>query len=183
MHFLNLTKLTGSFRIFMNFSTSGMLGVFGVSLFSALLTIKPAVAQQRYSASADGQEITDSKTSLVWQRCAEGMSWKVRTCVGQVVYLNQSDAAAQAKAEAASSGQPWRLPTLKELSSIVAVREAEEGKAAIDAIAFPATPLARFWTSSSIGPGYFMFVGFTDGSAGEGARSFPGAVRLVRDGK
>ena len=107
----------------------------------------------------------------------------MRTCLGQAVYLNQADAAARAKAEAASSGQPWRLPILKELSSIAAVREAEEGKAAIDAIAFPATPLALFWTSSSIGPGYFMFVGFTDGSAGEGARNFPGAIRLVRDGK
>ncbi|TAG33101.1 MAG: DUF1566 domain-containing protein [Polaromonas sp.] len=169
--------------IFMNSFASAMLAVLGASLPLALLTVNPASAQQRYSASADGQEITDSKTSLVWQRCAEGMSWKVRTCVGQVVYLNQSDAAALAKAEATSSGQPWRLPTLKELSSIVAVREAEEGKAAIDAIAFPATPVARFWTSSSVGPGYFMFVGFADGNAGEGARSFPGAVRLVRDGQ
>ena len=170
----------------MNFFASAMLavlGVLGVSLFSALLTTNPALAQQRFSASADGQEITDNKTNLVWQRCAEGMSWKVRTCLGQAVYLNQSDAAARAKAEAASSGQPWRLPILRELSGIVAVREAEEGKAAIDAIAFPATPLARFWTSSSVGPGYFMFVGFTDGSAGEGARNFPGAIRLVRDGK
>ncbi len=183
MHFLNLTKLTGSLRIFMNFFASAMLAVLGVSLFSALLTVNPALAQQRYSASADGQEITDNKTSLVWQRCAEGMSWKVRTCAGQAVYLNQTDAVAQAKAEAAADGKPWRLPTLKELSSIVAVREAEEGKAAIDAIAFPATPVARFWTSSSVGPGYFMFVGFAEGSAGEGARNSPGAIRLVRDGK
>ena len=164
----------------MNFFASGM---FGLSLFSTLFTANPALAQQRYSASADGQEVPDNKTSLVWRRCAEGMSWKVRTCVGQAVYSNQADAAARAKAAAASDNQPWRLPTMKELSSIVAVREAEEGKAAIDAMTFPATPLARFWTSSSVGPGYFMFVGFAEGSAGEGPRNSPGATRLVREGK
>ena len=159
------------------------LGRVGLSLLWALFVVNPALAQQRYSASADGQEVTDNKTGLVWRRCAEGMSWKVRTCTGQAVFSNQADAAARAKAAAISDGQAWRLPTMKELSSIVAVREAEEGKAVIDALAFPATPLARFWTSSSVGPGYFMFVGFIEGSAGEGPRNSPGATRLVREGK
>lgn len=136
----------------------------------------PAAAQDRYSASADGQEITDSKTGLTWRRCAEGMSWKKTTCSGKATFVNQADAAALAKA----AGGEWRLPVLKELSGIVAVREAEEGKAPIDPKAFPATPVGRFWTSSSVGTGYFMFVSFIEGSAGEGARNSPGAVRLVR---
>ena len=72
---------------------------------------------------------------------------------------------------------------MKELSSIVAVREAEEGKAAIDPLAFQATPAARFWSSSSVERGYFMYVAFTEGSVGEGERNSPGAVRLVRQGK
>ena len=143
----------------------------------------PAAAQDRYSASADNQEITDAKTGLIWRRCAEGMAWKVRTCAGTAVFPDQANAAALAKAAASSSGQGWRLPTMKELSSIVSVRDAEEGKAVIDGVAFPATPTARFWTSSSVGPGYFMFVGFIEGSAGEGARNSPGAVRLVRNAK
>lgn len=136
----------------------------------------PAAAQDRYTASLDGQEITDSKTGLTWRRCAEGMSWKKTTCTGKASFVNQADAAAMAKA----AGGEWRLPVLKEMSSIVAVREAEEGKAAIDPRAFPGSPLGRFWTSSSVGTGYFMFVSFTEGSAGEGARNSPGAVRLVR---
>lgn len=141
-----------------------------------------AFAQERYAAAADGQEITDNKTGLTWRRCTEGMLWKKTTCTGKPVFSNQTDAAAAAKSASVADAE-WRLPTLKELSSIASAREAEEGKAAIDPKAFPATPVGRFWTSSSIGPGYFMFVVFTDGSAGEGARGLPGAVRLVRGGK
>ena len=154
---------------------------FGLAL-SLLALHGQAWAQTRYTPSADGHEITDSRTGLIWRRCAEGMTWKVRTCTGQAVFLNQPEAAARAKAAAAPEAE-WRLPVLKELSSIVSVREAEEGKAAIDPVAFPGTPVARFWTSSSSGPGYFTFVGFSDGSAGESPRAAPGAVRLVRNPK
>ena len=142
----------------------------------------PAFAQERYTASADGQEISDNKTGLIWRRCTEGMLWKKAACTGKAIFSNQADAAAAAKSASGTDAE-WRLPTLKELSSIASAREAEDGKAAIDPKAFPATPVGRFWTSSSVGPGYFMFVGFTDGSAGEGARGSPGAVRLVRGGK
>lgn len=141
-----------------------------------------AVAQERYAAAAEGQEITDNKTGLTWRRCTEGMLWKKTTCTGKAIFSNQADAAAAAKSASGADAE-WRLPTLKELSSIASAREAEEGKAAIDPKAFPGTPVGRFWTSSSIGPGYFMFVAFTDGSAGEAARASPGAVRLVRGGK
>jgi hypothetical protein len=84
---LNLTSPTGGLMIFMNFFASAMMAALGTGMSLALLTVNPALAQQRYSASADGQEIADNKTNLVWRRCAEGMSWKVRTCVGQVSIL------------------------------------------------------------------------------------------------
>ena len=151
-------------------------------LYLAGLAPAQVFAQERYTPSADNQEVTDSKTSLIWRRCSEGMSWKGRTCAGQGVFVTQADAVARAKALSAP-GQEWRLPTMKELSSIVAVREADVGKAAIDPVVFPATPVARFWSSSSVGTGYFMYVAFSEGSAGEAARNAPGAVRLVRDAK
>lgn len=156
------------------------LSAFSLVLGSVLLA--PALAAPRYTPSADGQEVTDSKTGLIWRRCAEGMAWKGSTCVNEPVFPNYFGAETRAKA-AAATGQPWRLPTMKELSSIVAVREAGPGSAAIDPVAFPGTPLARFWSSSSVGRGYFMYVAFSEGSVGEGERSSPGALRLVRDGK
>ena len=149
---------------------------------SLLVLHGQAWAQTRYSPSADGQEITDSRTGLVWRRCVEGMTWKARACTGQAAFLNHNEAAARAKVVSGPSAE-WRLPLLKELSGIVSLRDFEEGKATIDPLAFPATPVARFWTSSSSGPGYFTAVGFSDGSASETPRAVPGAVRLVRTPK
>ena len=152
---------------------------FGLSLVLGSLALAPVLAAPRYTPSPDGQEITDSKTGLVWQRCAEGMVWKGGTCAGNALFSNHSAAVVRAKA----AGQPWRLPTMKELSGIVSMRDAGDGKAAIDPVAFPATPVARYWSSSNAGPNYFIFVGFMEGSAGEGERNSPGALRLVRSAK
>ena len=154
----------------------------GLALFVLLSLPGASFAQERFSVSADGQEVTDSRTGLTWRRCAEGMVWKGKTCTGQAAFFSQPDAVARAKA-ASASGTEWRLPVLKELSSIVSAREADVDKAAIDPNAFPATPIARFWTSSSTGPGYFTFVGFSDGSAGEAPRATSAALRLVRSAK
>lgn len=154
----------------------------GLTLLLLLSLAGASFAQERFTASADGQEVTDSRTGLTWRRCAEGMVFKGKTCTGQAAFLSAPDAAARAKA-ASAPGAEWRLPVLKELSSIVSAREADVDKAAIDPNAFPGTPVARFWTSSSTGPGYFTFVGFSDGSAGEAPRATAAAVRLVRSAK
>jgi len=151
----------------------------GFSLVLGSLVLTSSFAAPRYIPSPDGQEITDSKTGLIWRRCAEGMVWKTSTCAGTALFPDHQGARARVLA-AATARHPWRLPTLQELSGIVALREVGEGMAAIDPMAFPATPLARFWSSGSVGHGYFMYVAFTEGSAGEGARNSPGAVRLVR---
>jgi hypothetical protein len=83
--------------------------------------------------------------------------------------LPHPSAVSRAADEAARSGKAWRLPTMKELSAIASVAEADptSGVAAIDATAFPGTPALRFWTSSSAGPHYFMYVGFKDADVGE----------------
>ncbi|MEO7887283.1 MAG: hypothetical protein ABIR76_11110, partial [Polaromonas sp.] len=70
-----------------------------VGLFLLLLSLTGlSFAQERFSPSADGQDITDSRTGLIWRRCAEGMVFKGKTCTGQATFLSAPDAAARAKA-------------------------------------------------------------------------------------
>jgi len=42
-----------------------------------------AQAQGRFAVSADGQQVTDSTSGLVWRRCAEGMKWNGSICAGK----------------------------------------------------------------------------------------------------
>ena len=107
------------------------------------------------------------------------MTWKKSTCAAEATFANQAQAVALAKAQV-TKDEAWRLPTMREQNSIFAVRKIDGGKAAIDPKAFPATPIARYWTSTSVGPSYYMVVGFGEGHSGEGERNSPGATRLVR---
>lgn len=144
-----------------------------------------AVAQGRYQISADGREVEDKRTSLIWSRCAEGMEWKGRNCQGTFMSVAYPIAALHATNAPSRGNSSWRLPTVKELVSLSRPTEADVGAgiAAIDAEAFPNTPPFRFWTSSVAGPHYYMYVNFKDGEAGENSRSMMAAIRLVRDKK
>jgi hypothetical protein len=87
----------------------------------------------QYSISADGTEVRDLKTGLIWQRCTVGMSWDGSTCSGTSTPHNWEDALAYA---ATQTG--WRLPNLKELHSLV---ERSCANPAINETAFPNTPV------------------------------------------
>src|SRR5258708_11955685 len=89
-----------------------------------------------YAAGArfkmDTGTVTDASTGLVWQQmAAPAMTWSA------------------AKASCTSAGAGFRLPSLKELQSIVDYGTAYPGPGpAIDQNAFPATPVGAYWTSS-----------------------------------
>lgn len=142
-----------------------------------------AGAQGRYQVSSDGLEVVDSKTNLIWARCAVGMEYKNNRCTGSVVPLTHQLAVLRVAEIKAATGKPWRLPTAKELLSIASLTLADvtANTAAIDPKAFPDTPPSRFWSSTGAGPHYFLRVDFVDGTAGESTSSSPTAIRLVRD--
>ena len=101
----------------------------------------PAWAQAaRYSFSAEGSEVTDAQTGLIWHRCSEGQTWGATTCTGTVAPYSNEAALAQAKTQAG-----WRLPNFKELSSLV---DKSRVSPSIDVTAFPGTPSNWFWSSS-----------------------------------
>jgi hypothetical protein len=68
-----------------------------------------------WTLSPDGAQILQRSTQLVWPRCVEGMRWDGRFCVGEPLWLDQSEAQALARQRAQASGLAWRLPYIREL--------------------------------------------------------------------
>lgn len=151
---------------------------------ACLLGILPITASaQPYSVSPDGTEVTDKKTGLIWQRCAEGMKWNKKTCTGVASTFTHQAAVQLGITRAAATGKNWRLPNIDELSSIVDINRANP---AINRNAFPATPAKSFWSSSPpVGEGIFgWYIDFSDGyTHNEYNQGKTFLVRLVRSGQ
>lgn len=108
----------------------------------------------------------DAGTGLIWQRV-----------LGPASYT-WADAQAYCAALPAS-GAGWRVPSVKELTSLVDFTKFDP---AIDATLFPETPSEFFW-SSSAAPGNAdtaWGVNFTRGSGGVASTDSTARVRCVR---
>lgn len=152
-----------------------------VARFAALATLAwlalgagGAWGQTRFSISADGAEVTDARTGLVWRRCSAGQVSDGSTCTGTAATYTHAQALAYAKSQ---SG--WRLPNVKELTSIV---DRERLDPSIDPVVFPGTSASLFWTSSPLAsnPGLVWSVYFYGGYVFERNRDADSYVRLVR---
>jgi hypothetical protein len=145
----------------------------GIGILVSTTTL--SFAQSRYTPSANGDEVTDTQTGLVWKRCVEGMAWSGSTCTGSYATFTHEQALVQAK-----NSTNYRLPNVKELASIV---DRTRSNPAIDPAAFPATPSQWHWTSTPyVGDSsYAWFVFFSYGNVYRyGLRYDYYAVRLVR---
>ena len=147
-----------------------------VLLLVGLCAAHTAQAQTRFSYSADGSEVIDSKTGLVWQRCSAGQSWSagLNTCTGTAATYTHEAALSFAKIQTG-----WRLPNVRELSSIT---DKSLINPAIDVTAFPVTPANLFWTASPYAgiAAYAWYVSFLDGYIYSISRNSSHHVRLVR---
>ena len=133
-----------------------------------------AVAEGRFTFSLDGTQVTDSQTGLTWRRCSEGQAFSAGTCSGSASVFTREAALAHARTQ---SG--WRLPNIKELSSIVDTRRSNPS---VDADAFPATPARHFWSSSPYAGNSYnaWLVHFSGGTVVADNRHDDSHVRLVR---
>lgn len=152
--------------------------------FTCLLGVLPvAVSALPFVTSADGSEVTDQKTGLIWRHCSEGMSWNGSTCTGIPVTFTHEAALQRAAAQAASTGVAWRLPNVKELTSISDKNYAEP---TIDSAVFPSTPSGDFWSSTPYAAydNWAWYVSFMVGNVdGFHSRNQGSYVRLVRSGQ
>ena len=136
-----------------------------------------------FNTTATDGTVIHTKTGLMWKRCAEGQTWDGATCTGTASALNWQAALAAAAATSTFAGySDWRLPSIKELQSIV---ESCGYGPAINTTIFPATPASDFWSASSYGPipALAWYVRFGDGLVNAAVKPLILHVRLVRGGQ
>lgn len=133
----------------------------------------------------DGPIARDYVNKLEWMRCSVGQSWENDTCVGEVLMMSVREAKEVVQRVSKLGGGGWRLPTVKELQTIVSKVEnrPEDTKPNIDAETFPNTFAGPYWSAdqSFYSRGYQWSVNFFTGQRYN--RFFPYqklAVRLVR---
>jgi Protein of unknown function (DUF1566) len=90
-------------------------------------------AQSRYTYSANGSEVTDSQTGLIWRRCSAGQSWTGTGCAAD---SSQTSFTHEAALVYARNQTGWRLPNVKELRSLL-LDSSPSSSFSIDAVAFP----------------------------------------------
>jgi hypothetical protein len=127
----------------------------------------------------DNGTVTHRTTGLMWMRCSLGQSWDGRTCSGTAAAVSWGDALRAAAATEFAGYRDWRLPNKNELESLV---EERCSLPAINAVVFPSTPLAYFWTSSPYAglANAAWSVDFGFGSVNASVKNGSIHVRLVR---
>jgi hypothetical protein len=115
----------------------------------------------------DEEVVTDAATGLGWQR-------------GHLEAATWLDSLAGCEALVLGGHDDWRLPTLKELQTLVDERRLQPST---DVVAFPDTPSEWFWSStpSELPPDEAWATSFTDGYASIPAFAEQHLGRCVRD--
>lgn len=92
------------------------LAGFGVQAQTCKLSISATTPDSRFVVN--GQEVSDTQTGLIWQKCPLGTSGG-ECSTGSIQTYTWSEAIQAAEAERQLTGKSWRLPNIKELLSIV----------------------------------------------------------------
>lgn len=156
--------------------------------------INSVTPMSRFTFHGDGT-VTDSRTDLRWQRCSVGYALDDNgtaadpaddRCVEAATTTFDWQGALQAAADLNGAGgfagfTDWRVPSVKELASIVEYKCADP---AVNTVVFPDTPPAVFWSSTVYN--YLDNAAVLDFQSGRNATNFKDAegfvsfVRLVR---
>ena len=150
-----------------------------VIFFSALLFSNAYANNNRFKV--EEHIIIDTQHNIEWLRCSVGQRWDGSNCIGQIVNLSLDTVPQAIKLASEQLGGVWRLPTKKELKSIVC-KSCPSPK--INKDIFPNTDNAPYWTGdrSVFNSRFFVSVNFHTGFSFN--RFLPLkelAIRLVRD--
>lgn len=127
----------------------------------------------KYIDNADGT-IKDKQTGLTWQKCSVGQT-NDATCSMLASFPDWATALTTCSG-LPLAGKTWRLPSLKELKTIIDTNLATPPT--IDTAIFPSTELNGYWSSTTYAPvtGSAWVVAFNGGNATDTAKI--GAVRV-----
>ena len=141
-------------------------------------SITPTTPDNRFSDNGDGT-VTDKTTNLIWMRCALGQTWDGSTCTGSATTYTWQQALQEAEGYTFAGSSGWRVPSIKELASIV---ELSCYNPAINQEVFPHTPSDWFWTASPYAPNSYdaWIVSFGYGDDSRNDKSLNRSARLVR---
>ena len=131
----------------------------------------------RYAVQTDTSQVKDLQTGLIWQRCGLGQTWNGTVCTGTESALTWSAAVA---AGGVSGGVTWRLPNIRELTSLMDMACASP---AVNTAMFPSVPFnGTYWTSTSVSTDHSRawFVTASDGGMGYAGKVNLNSVLLVR---
>lgn len=134
------------------------------SMWLAAAPARAAAPAGRYTVATD--TVLDTMTGLTWQRAVPTQTYTWEDAGTYCGRLNLG-------------GTGWRLPTSKELRSLVDIRASNPS---IDTTAFPGTPNEKFWSSTRDlnHSGWGWVVNFGNGEPLPWARVVDFRVRCVR---
>ncbi len=145
----------------------------------------PASTSNNQLVDNGNRTITDTKTGLMWKNCMEGFSGNDCEISSSITSFNWQEALGQARIVNTGTGfagyHDWRLPNIKELSSIV---EVQCHNPAINLHRFPNTENVYVWSGTpGKNPAFAWWVNFSYGYSGYDGRTRKRQVRLVRGGQ
>ena len=147
-------------------------------LFQSSFVMAESLRLQR-----DGPIARDYMNKLEWMRCSIGQVWEGETCVGEIKMLSVAEAEEIISRIEGQMGGGWRLPSTKELLSLISETE---NPPKIDKESFPLTYPGSYWSSdqSFYAKHYQWTVNFYTGYMyNRFFRYQKNAVRLVRNYK
>lgn len=146
---------------------------------TCLSTISESSPSENFVDNGDGT-VSDLSSGLMWMSCSVGQSWSEGSCAGEATALDWQQALQAAHGKEFADMAGWRLPNVKELSSI---SERSCVRPAINTELFPNTPSDDFWSStpSVIDGDRAWVVAFFNSSNSLKQKSLFVYVRLVRN--
>jgi hypothetical protein len=150
-----------------------------VSAEQFCLSTAPVSAAEENFIRKDNGQVLHTTTNLMWMRCAIGQTWNGETCTGEAEPYTWKQALNLSVGYEFNDSTNWRLPNIKELSSIA---ERSCTRPSIDVDLFPETPPDDFWTStpSMSDPERAWVVAFFNSSNSIKEKNRTVFVRLVR---